>query len=101
RVQHLGAARHEHAPDCPLHRPAALRRRVRFFAQVWMVRPFRHGVPRGVAVVPYPRAKEIGKSRERKTFIYLLATRTRENGDTHGARVPHVVTAVARTARRR
>src|SRR5262249_39152834 len=24
--------------------PAALRRRVRFFAQVWMVRPF-HGVP--------------------------------------------------------
>src|SRR5262245_4361284 len=39
------AARHERAPDCPLHRAAALRRRVRFFAQVWMVRPFRHGVP--------------------------------------------------------
>src|SRR5262249_19456483 len=38
------AARHERAPDCPLHRAAALRRRVRFFAQVWMVRPFRHGV---------------------------------------------------------
>src|SRR5262245_8181827 len=45
RVQHLGAARHEHAPDCPLHRPAALRRRVRFFAQVWMMWPFRHSVP--------------------------------------------------------
>src|SRR5262249_44985606 len=44
RVQHRGAARHERAPDCPLHRPAALRRRVRFFAQVWMVWPFRHGV---------------------------------------------------------
>src|SRR5262249_34517796 len=47
RVQHLGATRHEHAPDCPLHRPAALRRRVRFFAQVWMVWPFRHDVPPG------------------------------------------------------
>jgi len=45
RGQHLGAARHEHAPDCPLHRPTALRRRVRFFAQVWMVLPFCHGVP--------------------------------------------------------
>src|SRR5262249_18066930 len=41
------AARHERAPDCPLHRAAALRRRVRFFTQVWMVRPFRHGVPGG------------------------------------------------------
>ena len=31
RGQHPGAARHKRAPDCPLHRPAALRRRVRFF----------------------------------------------------------------------
>src|SRR5262249_47734128 len=54
RVQHLGAARHERAPDCPLHRPAALRRRVRFFAQVWMVWPFRHGVPHSAGGVLRP-----------------------------------------------
>ena len=34
RSQHLGIARHEGAPDCPLYRPAALGRSARPFAQV-------------------------------------------------------------------
>ena len=43
RSQHLGIARHEGAPDCPLYRPAALGRSARPFAQVRMLSPFHRG----------------------------------------------------------
>jgi hypothetical protein len=44
RSQHLGIARREGAPDCPLYRPAVLGRSARPFAQVRMLSPFHGGV---------------------------------------------------------